>query len=277
VAKTVVEDCRKMSIYSFKPYLYLWCRGTLSWSRGERKFASISYQVKGDDQPSAIRLFYTLTPWDGEKIDLDYTVPLTTSRLAWGKQRYWFVCPLQGCGRRVGCLYLPSGAKYFGCRHCYWLSYQSQFESSISRLFDMIDVAFLQENYPGVTLNDVRALRKDKTTPHMRQLEIERYLRELQNYDPYEGFLSVSDLCQQSGLTQENLSQLEAARLLLPDTRDRRYRPKLEGWANKLAYLLNEGWSIEEIRAWAKGRWKTENPREWPPERNHSISSLADL
>ena len=100
----------------------------------------------------------------------------------------------------------------------------------------------------------------------MRQLEIERYLREMQNYDPFEGYLSAEELCQQSGLTPENLRKLEEVRLLVPDTKDGRYRPKLVGWGKKLAYLLGEEWGTEEIQRWSKERWKSENPREFPPE-----------
>jgi len=42
-----------------------------------------------------------------------------------------------------------------------------------------------------------------------------------------------------SGLTIEILKKLEEARLLLPDTKDGRYRPKLVGWGKKLSYLLD--------------------------------------
>ncbi len=94
---------------------------------------------------------------------------------------------------------------------------------------------------------------------------MERYLREWQGYDPYEGYLTGDELCQQSGLETDDLARLEVARLLLPDTKDGRYRPKLAGWGKKLAYLLREVWGIEEIKTWANGRWKTENPRQWPP------------
>ncbi|MHC4354801.1 MAG: hypothetical protein ACYS0H_19035, partial [Planctomycetota bacterium] len=37
------------------------------------------------------------------------------------------------CGRRVGTLYLVSGGKYFGCRHCYNLSYESRNEPRLAR------------------------------------------------------------------------------------------------------------------------------------------------
>jgi len=31
------------------------------------------------------------------------------------------------------------------------------------------------------------------------------------------------------------------------------------------AYLLQEGWGVEEIKTWAKERWKARNPKLWPP------------
>ena len=41
----------------------------------------------------------------------------------------FFVCPLvvrgSPCERRVGKLYLPPGGRYFGCRLCYDLTYES--------------------------------------------------------------------------------------------------------------------------------------------------------
>ena len=42
--------------------------------------------------------------------------------------RYWFACP--ACGGRVGGLYLAPGSRYFICRHCNNLSYNSRNESS---------------------------------------------------------------------------------------------------------------------------------------------------
>jgi len=69
-------------------------------------------------------------------------------------------------------------------------------------------------------------------------------------------------------LTVENLNKLEEVRLLVSDTQDGRFRPKLAGWGKKLAYLLDEGWTVAEIKRWSKARWKSENPRKWPPDRN---------
>lgn len=67
-----------------------------------------------------------------DKEELDYKVQLVTTPCNLGGLRYWFVCPLvvndRPCGKRVGKLYLPPGGKYFGCRSCYNLTYQSQKE-----------------------------------------------------------------------------------------------------------------------------------------------------
>ena len=87
----------------------------------------------------------------------------------------------------------------------------------------------------------------------------------------YLNYLTAEELCQHSGLKPEDLSRLEEIRLLVPDTSDGRFRPKLIGWAKKLNYLIDKGWEPVEIMRWAKRRWKTENPREWPPVREDWI------
>jgi hypothetical protein len=123
----------------------------------------------------------------------------------------------------------------------------------------------MQDSYPGINWKDARALLNDKITPHLERLALERYLHEWQDYDPYEAYLTADELCRQSGLDPEDLSRLEAARLLVPDIQNGCYRPKLDSWGKMLAYLLKEGWEVEEIRRWAKCKWKTDNPRHWPP------------
>lgn len=60
---------------------------------------------------------------------LKIPVYLQTTPAHFGGQRWWFTCPLLvrgvACNRRVAKLYLPPGAKYFGCRHCHDLTYVS--------------------------------------------------------------------------------------------------------------------------------------------------------
>ena len=90
-----------------------------------------------------VRLSYTQTNnFTEDSIELDYKIELVTTPCNFGGFRYWFICPLREvryrytgrvvegkpCKRRVGKLYLPPSAKYFGCRHCYNLTYKCQKE-----------------------------------------------------------------------------------------------------------------------------------------------------
>lgn len=133
--KTGVEECRKLTIFFFTPYLQPGSWNSVHWLRGGEEIGSISYRVAGDNHPTALRLIYTLGAKSDNPEDFNYSVGLTTSPLPWGGSRYWFECPIQGCSRRVGCLYLPPGGKYFGCRHCYNLTYESRQEGSSDRNF----------------------------------------------------------------------------------------------------------------------------------------------
>jgi hypothetical protein len=58
-------------------------------------------------------------------------VPLEWTPCNFGGERPWFVCPGAGCDRRVAKLYGPG--KYFLCRHCYDLRYESQREDKKDR------------------------------------------------------------------------------------------------------------------------------------------------
>ena len=93
---------------------------------GERA-SSIGYQVDTTNiAHSWIRLFYSLTR-TGDKVD--YKIRLTTTHPNFGGLRWWFICPFvvngNACYRRIGKLHLPLGGRYFGCRHCYDLTYKS--------------------------------------------------------------------------------------------------------------------------------------------------------
>ena len=88
------------------------------------------------DEPF-VRLNYAITDRQGKSTPYDNEVSLITTPCNLGGVRYWFVCPLckDGvyCGRRVGTLYLASVGNYFGCRHCYDLSYGSCNEPHFAR------------------------------------------------------------------------------------------------------------------------------------------------
>jgi len=99
-----------------------WQRGSRVWKNpvtGEED-SSISYELSTHELNGWVQLEYTL-PDRGER--LNYKVDLQTTKPRFGGLRWWFTCPLEGCGRRVRKLYLRG--RYFGCRVCHDLTYRS--------------------------------------------------------------------------------------------------------------------------------------------------------
>jgi hypothetical protein len=139
--KDTVEDCRSVSIAFLRKYDYFcgYRSGVISWKNyyGEEA-GSIGVTVSTMDGENYARFQYTHTCRStAEKTECDYRVPLVTTPCHLGGVRWWFICPLTRngayCGRRVGKLFLPPGGRYYGCRHCYDLSYESRNESRHGR------------------------------------------------------------------------------------------------------------------------------------------------
>jgi hypothetical protein len=95
------------------------CYSSWTWSRGGQPVASISVIV----ERGLLRLRYRTRSGDGESQDIDQPTQIEWMPCHFGGSRPWFRCPGQSCGRRVGTLYGPG--KYFLCRQCYGLTYQS--------------------------------------------------------------------------------------------------------------------------------------------------------
>jgi len=145
--RKTVEECKSISTKFLNEHHYFdggvrW--GGMNWSRGGEKTGSISFIVSTVDGDEYIRFQYTQTDkYTNEKSELDYRVRLAWTPCYFGGRRWWFICPLvvngQLCESRVGVLYL-GGNKYFGCRKCYNLTYESSKEShKFDRLF--MDIA----------------------------------------------------------------------------------------------------------------------------------------
>ena len=103
-----------------------------SWSRFGRETGSISGSVYRD---KAILSYRHRRGLGSEWEDVREPVSLEWTPCNFGGERPWFVCPgvINGvaCGRRVAILYGPG--KYFLCRHCYDLRYESQREDKNNR------------------------------------------------------------------------------------------------------------------------------------------------
>jgi hypothetical protein len=130
--RRTTEECKSISTKWLKDNGYFcgfkW--GGMRWTNyaGEET-GSISFQVSVEGDMGYIRFQYTQTDrFSKEETHLGYKVDLVSTPCNYGGKRWWFICPLvingKACNRRVGVLYL-GGGKYFGCRHCYNLTYRS--------------------------------------------------------------------------------------------------------------------------------------------------------
>jgi len=102
--------------------------GEITWtlSVGDEVISALAFAVEQDaGYAYSARLVYAV-PGVG---DIDLGITIDTTSPGFGGQAWWFICPLEDCGRRCRKLYLPPGAKYFGCRGCHNLTYRSCLDS----------------------------------------------------------------------------------------------------------------------------------------------------
>jgi hypothetical protein len=132
--KTTTDECHSVDMR------YLHRRGLLTpgywfslrWSRAGRETGSIQGVVNGGDLRNQVTLLYRHRSGQGGKWeDVREPVPLSWTACNFGGERPWFICLGAGCGRRVAVLYGPE--RYFLCRHCYDLVYESQRENEMTR------------------------------------------------------------------------------------------------------------------------------------------------
>ncbi len=129
--KTTTDECQSIDVrYLHRNGLLQPGRSfSLRWSQAGRQTGSIG-GVTHDD--SRVTFFYRhRTGMGGEWEDAKQTVPLEWTACNFGGERLWFICPRVGCGRRVAVLYGPG--RYFQCRYCYDLRYESQREDKTHR------------------------------------------------------------------------------------------------------------------------------------------------
>lgn len=142
-SRWTTNECKSISTKFLNEHHYFngdvrW--GGMNWSRNGEQTGSIGFVVSTGEGDQYIQFQYTQTDrYSQVKNCLDYQVKLVWTACHFGGRRWWFICPLavngRVCNRRVGVLYLGSG-KYFGCRHCYNLTYESSKEShKFDRLF----------------------------------------------------------------------------------------------------------------------------------------------
>jgi hypothetical protein len=132
--KTTTQECRSLDVRKLhrEGVLEPGCRFSWSWSRAGRQIASIGGVVLGEHRTElVVLLFSRRSSPSAEWEDVQQPVELEWTPCTFGGERPWFICPGVGCSRRVIVLYGPG--KYFLCRHCYDLSYQSQRDNKMYR------------------------------------------------------------------------------------------------------------------------------------------------
>ena len=107
--------------------------GTLSWSRGGRKTATIGFRLA----PDHMVLAYSVAGQDkyiNERLNFEFTTQ------NFGGTRRWIICP--ACGERCRVLL---GGTYFRCRQCHRATCPSQYE------FLRVPGLSSAETHPGKT------------------------------------------------------------------------------------------------------------------------------
>ncbi len=99
--------------------------GVLNWLRHGVVQSSVRYSLdQSDDDHFYMELDYRHRRHGEEWESLKYRISMVTTPCNYGAKRWWFQCPVVGCGRRCRILY--NWGKYYVCRHCTGCWYQSQ-------------------------------------------------------------------------------------------------------------------------------------------------------
>jgi hypothetical protein len=163
--------------------------GSLTWSvtrMGEKHTrSSISFKVNTlEGEGSYFQPIYTNSK---TKEKFDYKIPITSTNPNYGGKRWWFICPLKGCSRRVGKLYLTG--TYFGCRKCLNLSYESQNEAPHYRMLHKAQAIHQKLGGSGCTYDWI------KKPKYMHQKTYKRLINEMEHYDQ----LSIKSMADKLG------------------------------------------------------------------------------
>jgi hypothetical protein len=129
--KGIVDDYQRVDLAQIKR-AGVYSDMTISW--GVNRESSIGLILDTEQMTARFR-YRQLNKVEDTSEDFDYTIPLDSTPCHFGGFRYWFKCQAitpDGtiCNRRVRALL--NGGRYYVCRHCLNLSYQSKQETRSS-------------------------------------------------------------------------------------------------------------------------------------------------
>ncbi|MBL0353841.1 MAG: hypothetical protein IPP03_14740 [Dechloromonas sp.] len=132
--KDTTDDMRPLDIRKLQRDGLLTPGRTFSWQWTVNGKEVASIQARTDTD--RVILSYQNRSNGGEWQAMEYPVYLEWTDCTLGGRRAWFLCPGQGCGRRVAILY---SGRVFACRHCHKLNYQCQRETDGDRAMRRAD------------------------------------------------------------------------------------------------------------------------------------------
>jgi len=146
--RDTVDDMRALPIGKLSKAGWLSSGRTcaFTWSRAGRKTGAINVTAAAGH----VVLSYKARSNGDEWRDMSYPVQIDRTPCNLGGTRAWFICPTQGCGRRVATLY---GGAVFACRHCHRLAYPSENESRHDRTARRADKLRYRLQWPQCILN----------------------------------------------------------------------------------------------------------------------------
>lgn len=109
-----------------KPGAFSW-----HWSSNGENVGSVGVRVTGD--PERVSLTYQWTPYNSEPRTVECSLWIMRTLCNYGGTRPWFRCP--SCERRCAVVYYGAPGGRFACRHCVRVSYFSQCEDEMGRLW----------------------------------------------------------------------------------------------------------------------------------------------
>ncbi|MCO6047955.1 hypothetical protein NG895_28970 [Aeoliella sp. ICT_H6.2] len=127
--KHTVEQSLALCVGDFRGRMCHGASGSFTWTRYGGWESSIGYYVASSNGIAGVGPTITLHYRRNDTESIEIPIQMQSTPANFGGVRWWFTCPLMvgdtPCQRRVGKLYLPNGARYFGCRHCHRLTYRS--------------------------------------------------------------------------------------------------------------------------------------------------------
>ena len=109
---------------------------TYVWKRGGNRRTTVELYAEQDQ---------VILNYEYHERDFEITIDIVHTPCHLGGTRAWFLCPTDGCGRRVALVYLN---RVFACRHCHDLAYESTREVLVQRQLNRLNEIHRRLGWP---------------------------------------------------------------------------------------------------------------------------------